>query len=270
MVAPSTAPGALIGNPLPHVNGGNGFPREVPLHVLRVVATAIRHAWSIICSDPATHLLNPGPKAPEEDIYTDAVCQLLNQMLGEESPTVPGFTGAIIDSVIRAESICNYDGRELNKNPDLVIRLANEPLVSTRRWVGVFVESKIVSTSHTMDGYATNGIGRFVRGEYAWAMSDGIMLAYQKPKYRPMNALTDRLISDSSLCTQPYNGVLLVERDGFAPISGRSSHTRDWSYLGGGAPGAIQIWHLWDLATPDLTTAPTAGRARRSTRKSEA
>ncbi len=269
MVAPSVAPGALIGNPLPHINERNGFPRQVPLHILRVVATAIRHAWGIICSDPATHLLKPGPKAPEEDIYTDAICQLLNQMLGEESPTVPGFTSAIIDCVIRAESICNYDGQELNKNPDLVIRLANEPLVSTRRWVGVFVESKVVSTSHSMDGYATNGLGRFVRGEYAWAMGDGIMLAYQKSKPRPMSSLSDRLASDMSLRALPEAGVLLMEHDSYAPISGRSSHTRDWSYLGGGAPGAIQIWHLWDLATPVLTTAPTAG-ARRSRRKSQA
>jgi len=190
-------------------------------------------------------------------------------MLAQNPSSVPGFTSAIIDSVSRAESICNYDGQELNKNSDLAIRLANEPLISTRRWVGVFVESKIVSTSHTMDGYATNGLGRFVRGEYAWAMSDGIMLAYQKLKHRPMSALSDRLASDPTLHAQAEDGVLLLERSDFAPISGRSIHARDWPYVGGGDPGAIQVWHLWDLAIPVLAPAPAVEAAPRRARKSE-
>lgn len=246
---PASGP-SLTGNPLPQVNDRNGFPRSVPLPVLRVVARAIRHAWSVICSDPKTHLLQPGAKAPEEDVYTEALCQLLNQMLAAEPSPVPGFSSDIIDTVCRCENLVNFSGQEINKSPDLVVRLANESLVATRRWVGVFVESKMVSMKHSMDRYATDGLGRFVRGEYAWAMRDGLMLAYQKPKHRSVESLINRLDSDDLLQTQADNGAYFVRHDAFNPLSGRSTHARSWTYVGGGAPGTIQVWHLWDLATP--------------------
>lgn len=111
----------FLGNPIPLVTAANGFPQPVPAAVLRVVGHAIRHAWTIIESDPKTHLLPAGPGAPEEDIYSNALCHLMQQFLLVESPPVPGFTSAVFDAVGRCESIENFDGTSLNKNPDLVI-----------------------------------------------------------------------------------------------------------------------------------------------------
>ncbi len=72
--------GALIGNPIPLINNANGFPYAVHIGVIKVVAEAIRHAWDVIHSDPSKHLVPKAPGAPDEDRYTDAICQILDQM----------------------------------------------------------------------------------------------------------------------------------------------------------------------------------------------
>lgn len=244
----------FLGNPIPLVTAANGFPQPVPAAVLRVVGHAIRHAWTIIESDPKTHLLPAGPGAPEEDIYSNALCHLMQQFLLVESPPVPGFTSAVFDAVGRCESIENFDGTSLNKNPDLVIRLSHRSLVATRRWLGLFIESKVVSMDRGIDAYATDGVGRFVRGEYSWAMQDSLMLAYQKPRPRPLASLEKRLAADTALSAKKQSGVVLQVRAEFLPLTACSTHERSWTYVGGDAPGPIRVWHLWDLPIPGGTT----------------
>jgi len=245
---------AYRGNPIPLVTCANGFPKSVPPAVLRVVAAAIRKAWQIIESDPDFHLVAPGPGAPEEDIYSSALCHLMQQFLHEDPSPVPGFSSAVIDAICRCESIENFDGSSLNKNPDLVIRLANGSLVATRKWLGLFIEAKVVSLDRTMDGYATEGVGRFVRGEYSWAMQDSLMLAYQKSRQRPLASLEKRLSSDAALAAKKAGDAYLEIRAEFLPLTALSTHERSWRYLGGDAPGPIRVWHLWDLNVPARTS----------------
>lgn len=51
----------------------------------------------------------------------------------------------MFENVERGANLSNFDSSVINKQPDLVIRLANSPLVNTRRYVGIFAETKVVS-----------------------------------------------------------------------------------------------------------------------------
>lgn len=243
--------GPLTGNPIPLINHANGFPRAIHAGVIKVVAEAIRHAWSVICGDPAKHLVAAAPSAPDEDRYTESLCQILHQMLLASPSPVSGFTSEVFESISRSESSCNYSGAYLNKQPDILIRFADGPLLGARRFVGIYVEAKVVSMSNQIGKYTNEGLRRFVDGHYSWAMQDGMMLAYQRPKIRPISSLAQALKRDVNLaCVADSEGVYLDRvTHKLAGIS-CSMHRRTWKYVGGGDPGEIRVWHLWGLDIP--------------------
>lgn len=240
----------LIGNPVPRVCAANGFPHPLPPGVVLVVGRAIRHVWQTILDDPSKHLVPPAAGAPEEDRYTDAIANMLEAMLGEGNPTVAGFSSEYFDCVSRSESIVNYSGAKLNKQPDLIIRMANSPLAEARRLVGVFIEAKVVSASRPIAQYTTNGLQRFVAGDYSWAMQAGVMLAYQRPNARSIGSLETSLAKDAKLASLAPTGVHVDARPAYAPFAGVSKHGRAWLYADGDSPGEISIWHFWDLPIP--------------------
>ncbi|MCT8342276.1 MULTISPECIES: hypothetical protein [Photorhabdus] len=242
----------LVGNPLPYVTTQNGFPVQVPPNIIRVVAQAIKYVWAEINANPAKHLVSISPGAPEEDVYTDAICNLLLQMLEMEIPIVPGFSGDTFETVCRGENVPNYNGKLLNKQPDLIIRLSNNPLSITRRLVGIYIESKVVCMAKPMYLYTTEGMSRFVGGDYGWTMQAGIMLAYQKPKFREISSLETQLAKEKELQSNESNGKYLKTSNIFTPITAVSTHKRQWKYLNGGDPGEISIWHMWDLIVPKM------------------
>lgn len=243
---------SLVGNPIPLINAKSGFPVALPVNIVRVVAQAIKYAWNEIEKNPGKHLVKKGPAAPEEDMYTDAICNMLDQMLDADTPFVNGFSSELFHTVCRGEGLPNYSGESLNKSPDLVIRLANSPLSDARRLVGVFVESKIVTMTNPITKYTSDGLSRFVVGDYGWTMQAGIMLAYQKGKHRALSHLETQLSIEVSLLSRHSNGVHLEAHPDFAPISCVSSHDRAWSYTNGDKPGSIRVWHIWDLHTPAI------------------
>ena len=240
----------LVGNPLSMMNSATGFPVALPVNVVRVVARAIKFAWEEIQKAPCKHLVPKGPAVPEEDMYSDALCNLLDQMLKADEPVVDGFSSALFDTICRGESLPNCSGESLNKSPDIVIRLANSPLSGARRLVGIFIESKIVTMSKPITKYTSDGLSRFVVGDYGWAMQAGMMLAYQKEKCRDLFHLERQLSSEPGLLSKPMKGGYLDFRPEYTPITCASHHEREWMYLNGDKPGPILIWHMWDLKTP--------------------
>jgi len=238
------------GSPAKLISGEAGFPVAISPNVLTVVIRALREAWGLICGDPVTHLAPATPGNPEEDRYTDALCEILSFWLYDPSNPVEGFTADVFETVERGLNLSNFDATVINKQPDLVIRLANAPLVNARRYVGIFAETKVVSKNKSLTSYTKDGMARFVRGDYAWAMQDGLMLAYQKKPHRTLSTLASPLQSDSALLVAPENAKHLVQADLPIPAGGKSTHSRQWSYKAGGAPGNIRIWHLWAFDVP--------------------
>jgi len=239
------------GSPAKLISRATGFPQSISPGVLSVVAKALHEAWVIICENPTNHLAPITPGNPEEDRYTDALCEILFQWLKSADHEVDGFTGDVFDTVVRGENLSNYNQSVINKQPDIVIRLANAPLVQARRYVGLFAETKIVSKSKHISAYTNEGVARFVRGDYAWTMQDGLMVAYQKPPHQPIAKLAGKLQTDNKLLAEKDSDTFLVT-SGLPPaLCGKSTHQRQWTYAGGDKPGVIRLWHLWTLELPD-------------------
>ncbi|HEV2679761.1 MAG TPA: hypothetical protein VGV14_04615 [Rhodanobacter sp.] len=264
----------LQGVPRHLITNANGFPHDAGQSMIAIIVRAIHHAWQVIRADPSGQLEEPAPGNPPEDVYTDAICNILQTMLLDGEEAVPGFTSDVFGTVCRAEHLVNYSGRNINKQPDLVIRLSAPPLIQVSRLVGIFVESKIVSKANPLSKYTDEGIHRFVRGDYAWAMRSGIMLAYQSDKPRVFSELEKCLSTTDHLGTRRSKSVktgdskaipTMTQSSAVAsvetpltpllthcadPLMVSTIHDRNWTYAKGDAPGDIELWHVWNLVIP--------------------
>lgn len=260
---------SVLGAPRHHVSRANGFPHPVPENVIHVVAQAVHYAWAQIRADPAAELEVPSPNNPLEDIFSEAICNILEGLLHTSPSPIPGFNSTVFAAVARGDHLGNFSGSSINKKPDFVIRLAAPLTTSARRLVGIFIESKIVQPSSPVRLYTDDGLLRFVDGDYAWAMQSGIMLAYQRDNGRPLSDLTKRLHTTSHLGTRRARAAVpakatakgkgapksalpvpLLTYHAMPPMM-RSQHERLWAYTADGqSPGDIDVWHLWDLPMP--------------------
>jgi hypothetical protein len=239
------------GAPAKLVSHASGFPHPIAPGVIAVVAAALRKAWEMICADPTCHLAPSGPGNPEEDIYTDALCEILGYWLRDSAGSVEGFSRDIFENVGRGENLTNFNLTRINKQPDMVLRLAKAPLVQAQRYVGLFAETKVVTKGKAIRAYTDQGIKRFVRGDYAWAMQDGLMVAYQKNPKRSIGTLAKRLEDDKSLAATQQSAEYLVTTGLPVPLCAASVHSRSWKYQNStDSPGDIRLWHLWSLDIP--------------------
>ena len=152
----------------------------------------------------------------------------------------------MVNSVGRGVETMNYNGDKLEKRPDLSIHLtdrnANFP---------VTVECKIIdhANSKGVDLYCSNGIARFVGGDYAWMNGEAVMLAYVRDGSTTASKLTPKLAKSAKATPDPYltssHPALCPE---IHPTVHVSKHGRDFSYLpecNGTVPGDIALAHLW-------------------------
>jgi hypothetical protein len=152
---------------------------EYPIATLCIIEDAIHEAWRVLREQPGGDF---DIKSADEDRVTrDLVACLTNTIL--DGGQVAGFTSAIF--CISRESKCeSYDGRHLDKMPDICIRVGRRGPVGMPSADGLFVECKPVDQRHPVGGsYCDKGVIRFVNGDYAWASSQAMMVGYAAPKY---------------------------------------------------------------------------------------
>jgi len=157
-----------------------------------------------------------------------------------------GIFSQIVSAVGRQDAALSYDGRHIEKRPDIAIFLTNR---NTN--FPLSIECKIIDRGDgkTIALYCSNGIRRFVDGEYAWALRQGVMLAYVRDSSSVELDLTPHL---EALAADPPD-VLRTEgapmrRRGSNPPVFVSRHTRLFRYLEAVEnedPGPIGIWHVW-------------------------
>jgi hypothetical protein len=120
-----------------------------------------------------------------EDEITAALKAIIENDL-RQSGRIPGFSKHTFDPVVRQGQITNYNQTKLTKTPDLCFKLRNDeeenrPVLSEHE--ALFVECKPVDAAHSVGAkYCDDGLCRFVDGEYAWAMEEGMMLAYSRKR----------------------------------------------------------------------------------------
>lgn len=172
------------------------------------------------------------------------------------SGCVTGFDHRSFHPPTRQGEIANHDMTKMAKKPDLCFRLQHDDIESRAvlpEFDALFVECKPVDTNHPVGAkYCNDGLNRFVNGEYAWAMQEGLMLAYVRDGKTIAKDLLPAIQVEKrmkSLCViqipQP------LEVDGRSancraqPIH-VSKHRRDFEWKDGKGPATdITVYHFW-------------------------
>lgn len=189
-----------------------------------------------------------------EDQVTAALRSVIENDL-RQTGTVPGFNRRNYDPVFRQSQVANYDGSKLTKTPDFIFKLRIHEKAVYRgisEFDALFVECKPVDATHAAGSrYCDDGLVRFVVGDYAWAMQEGMMVAYA----RNQRTIADHLIPAMNeadrmtlLATQQLPQVLAAHK---AENTGAdrihvSIHRRDFPWPGEKGPATnITLYHLW-------------------------
>ena len=226
--------------------GGAELPHApIPLEIQLIAEDAIRLAWQRLRSRvPAKHDV----ATAEEDELTHDLYEILFDEVFAQG-LVEGFDRERFTVVTREKKVRNYDGTMLDKMPDLHISLAARESVFMQSQDGLFVECKPVDENHTVGlHYGSKGIARFLRGEYAWAMPEALMIGYTSPGYaldpKLLETLRDRA-TDFAVLAAPVACSRSL-RTTFSPAVHISRHRRNFNYVETGlAAPPIQLRHLW-------------------------
>lgn len=193
--------------------------------------------------------------AATEDQVTAALRSTIESNL-RQSGEVPGFDKRRFEAVIRQGQWANYDGTRLTKTPDLFFKLRDdesEPRPVLSEFEGLFIEAKPVDSTHPVGSkYCDDGLIRFVRGDYAWAMQEAMMLAYARDgrtiakQLIPEMAKADRMKSLATV--QLPKGCLATAAAACSEAEAVhiSQHRRDFPWPADKGPATdITVYHLW-------------------------
>lgn len=98
----------------------------------------------------------------------------------------------------------------------------------------------------TVKLYCTDGLTRFVHGDYAWATREAFMLAYVRDGSDIEGCLVPYLADSRHKSPDPCQTESLPTR--LAPANlACSRHSRCFAYVHpeAASPGSIDLWHLW-------------------------
>jgi hypothetical protein len=189
-----------------------------------------------------------------EDEITAALKSIIENDL-RQNGQIAGFSKRTFDPVVRQGQVTNYNQTKLTKTPDLCFRLRNDeeesrPVLSEHE--GLFVECKPVDGTHSVGGkYCDDGLCRFVDGEYAWAMEEGMMVAYSRKR-----TIAEHLIAamQDSKRHKELNVLDLPKPVAYAHVAAQklcealhvSRHKRGFHWVADkGAATNILIYHSW-------------------------
>jgi hypothetical protein len=120
---------------------------------------------------------------------------------------------------------------------------------------GIFAECKPVGPRRAVGGhYCDRGLQRFLTGEYAWAMREGVMVAYAVAGYELNPALRDALAWGDRPTRIPLTAgptpIPRMAASPYAQLPHRTVHPRNFQYVDtkNQAP-EITIHHLWLMRT---------------------
>jgi hypothetical protein len=229
---------------------------SVSLPVVKIVCFVLAHAFEEL-SKQGRDLGALG-----EDVITAELMEFLENTLlkADGDPAkggIPGFTKTIFRSVTRQSNARSYNQQKVRPSPDLwfLLNYDQRPEVLPG-YDALLVECKIVDKTHNRSAgpwYGDEGMIRFVNGNYAWAMSEGITLAY---------ARDDRKIADHLIPALAEPDRMTTLKTQMAPVAvpfkaltakpvcpetlHKSTHGRGFTYLESkGIAPDINLYHLW-------------------------
>lgn len=204
------------------------------IHLL-FIAEVLNRAWRDLLPRSRTTLLSGGE--PEINALIET---RLNALLDEDQ-----LWSQLVRCVARGKETVSHDGSHLEKRPDLTIYLTNRspsfPLVVECKLIDAYTEKRVGS-------YCSEGLVRFVRGEYAWAVREAFMFGYVRDGSTIFLCLEPFLAQCRATQPDTYGTETLPESVGHSAMElARSSHSREFRYIGQpqNKPGTIVVWHLW-------------------------
>ena len=220
---------------------------QVSITVFLTLEGAITAAWTILHTEPPRPF---DPKTAKETDFTTHLHEILQDHL-LDSGEVDGFTTEVFSSVARPE-VRNFDGKKTSKKPDMVAFLADRPNVK-RSQDGIFVECKPVDAAHSLlSDYCDAGVARFVVGDYAWAMTEALMVGYNTAHDKPSVALVTPFKQRAKV-VQASGKLLDCRASPHKPVVATTRHKRTFRVTGKRVP-EIALRHLW-LAPPPPSRA---------------
>jgi hypothetical protein len=234
-------PGFFVDDPdfrLPHP--------QIPLRLILVVHLALTKAFELLRAQPPVGFVLSAAK--EDEITLEVYRVLEDRFL--DTGVVAGFDRRRFRNVVRAPEIPNYDGTHPAKKPDLVAFLMEREHLSVRpSQDALFAECKPVDDAHQIGrDYCDSGIQRFVNGEYAWAMQEGMMIAYVRGGRTINTHLAPVLASGNRQATlgTPRAPVVVSRGLGRGEPLQFTVHQRSFPWPGDyGKACEIQIFHSW-------------------------
>lgn len=215
------------------------FPHPpISLAIFLTFEDAVCVAWERIHSEPRKPF---DPTTAHEANFTAELHEVLRDELLEEE-SVSGFTREFFQDVIRPE-VKNFDGKKVSKRPDMLVKLVDRRNVKPTQ-DGIFVECKLMDTdTESKRLYCDKGISRFTDGDYAWAMTEAMMLAYSREKKKPSLALTDAFEKRKDKVL-PVGKLKDCPKSPANPAVTSSIHRRPFR-LDGRKAQNITLRHLW-------------------------
>ena len=167
-----------------------------------------------------------------------------------------GFSKKTYEFMVRQGQWQNYSGTVLTKTPDLFFKLRDDEGqrgAVLSEFDGLFIEAKPVDSTHYAGSdYCDDGLIRFVRGDYAWAMQQAMMLAYARDGRtiagNLLPAMGEAHRTTTLATVKPPKPSLAAAAAACAEAEAVhvSQHRRGFPWPHGkGAASDITIYHLW-------------------------
>ncbi len=234
---------------------GHGFFRDesdlplphppIPWPLLLKIEEAIGVAWGLLRGQPPEEF--DLQTAEENEITHKLQTALFDRVLRDR--LVTGFDRQVFTVGTRGTELQNFDGTRRDMKPDLLIGFLARPevRVPTQDWL--FIECKPIGTKHDVTRhYCRKGITRFLKGEYAWAMTQALMVGYASAGFELSTTLKEALKHGEAEfhVESQLRECQRTERTLFSHDVHISRHRRGFPYpeTGVTAP-SITLRHLW-------------------------
>ena len=228
-------------------NEGIRLPHPpLSLRVHLIVEAALCAAWELMTNRGRAGF---NFQTGDEDTITHELYEWLYDEVFNKG-IVDGFDREVFASVRREPKVRNFNGRNLDKMPDLLVEFVDRPTGVMNSQYGLFIECKPVDVQHPAgSAYCDKGLIRFVRGDYAWAMQSAMMVGYVRAGYSLISKLSEALVSNRKEPIQTSFGPEFcpsTRATAFAEQVAISKHQRTFTYVETNLPGGIiVIRHLW-------------------------
>ncbi|MFG6460128.1 hypothetical protein ACG04Q_01010 [Roseateles sp. DXS20W] len=210
---------------------------------IRAVERALRLAWQELRASPAVYGVQLA--TANEVAISEGLLRVVDLLRNQGS--IRAFTKDF-ETPHSDGGLSNYNGQKLAKRPDLSFKLKVNPAPGIH---GIqhrlFVEAKVLNGGkQTVGKYCSDGLSRYVVGDYAWGMPHAFMLAYvKKPTFTLPASLDTHLAKNGGAYNVKGAKAVKCTYTTVKPDAFHTTHGRTWTFKDGTSPGDIQLIHLW-------------------------